>query len=80
MTHHQDSVDHHSQRDYPYELKKLISPFHEWSKPVQDNNESPDECYEEAEVAVTPDPDGEGQEHDPNALWARMLFLSMFEE
>ena len=38
----------------------------EWSKPVQDNNESPDECYEEAEVAVTPDSDGEGEEHDPD--------------
>ena len=34
------------------------------SKPVQDNNESPDERYDEAEVAVTPDPDGEGKEHD----------------
>ena len=36
----------------------------EWPKPVQNNNESPEERYEEAEVAVTPDPDGVGEEHN----------------
>ena len=32
--------------------------------PVEDANESPEECYQEAEVAMTPDPDREGKEHD----------------
>ena len=32
--------------------------------PVQDNNESSEECYEEADIAVTPDPNGKGKEHD----------------
>ena len=32
--------------------------------PVQNQYECSEECYQEAEVAVTPDPDREGQEHD----------------
>ena len=47
--------------------------MHDWhfdlnvrTKPVEDAYESSEESYQEAEVAVTPDPDGEGQEHDPN--------------
>ena len=38
----------------------------EWTKPVEDTYESSEESYQEAEVAVTPDPDREGQEHDPD--------------
>ena len=34
--------------------------------PVQNNNKSPEERDEEAEVAVTPDPDGVGEKHDPD--------------
>ena len=34
--------------------------------PVQDKNESSEEWNEDAEVAVTPDPDGEGEEHYPD--------------
>ena len=34
--------------------------------PVKDAHESPEECYQEAEVAMTPDPDREGKEHDPD--------------
>ena len=102
VANHQDSVDHHSQRDYPDRLqirkdiisllmnlqrdetdsttksilRRLFSSFlnnffplfflfsSKWSKPVQDNNKSPEERYEEAEVAVPPDPDGEGEKHD----------------
>ena len=32
--------------------------------PVQDAYESSEKCYQEAEVAVTPDPYREGKEHD----------------
>ena len=37
-------------------------------KPVEDTYESSEERYHEAEVTVTPDPDREGQEHDPD-IW-----------
>ena len=35
-------------------------------KPIQDEYERSEECYQEAEVAVTPNPDGEGEEHHPD--------------
>ena len=41
--------------------------YSKWSKPVQDDNESPEERYEKADVAVPPDPDGEGTENDPDS-------------
>ena len=34
--------------------------------PVQDAYESSEKCYQEAEVAVTPNPDGEGEQHHPD--------------
>ena len=37
-----------------------------YQAPVEDAHESPEECYQEAEVAMTPDPDREGKEHDPD--------------
>ena len=33
------------------------------NKPVEAEDEAPEECDEEAEIAVTPHPDWEGEEH-----------------
>ena len=35
-------------------------------KPIQDEYERSEECYKEAEVAITPNPDREGEEHHPD--------------
>ena len=44
-------------------LKKAVN-IQSYRAPVQDAYESSEECYQEAEVAIIPDPYREGKEHD----------------
>ena len=66
VTDHQDSVEDHGQCNDPRDMCIAVNIQCFCQAPVEDAHESPEECYQEAEVAMTPDPDREGKKHDPD--------------